>query len=185
MSKLAELERDVWDQIKIATERHDATRLEHFSKLAADIDSAKKDWVLRLDSGLKMNGRPYVEGQGAALKAVREPAVRPVDDFTGRPVRGFEFEGVHVSVYTYKELLLQFTNLLRKKFGAEFDRCALRLGGRKRRYFSRHPRELKYAQELESGGLFVETNLNANLLMKICHSLLRELGCNEAAFKVF
>lgn len=178
MNNLTELEREVWTQIKGATEKHNTLRLAHFSALAADIDVAKNDWVARLEAGLKMNGAGRAPDRRIAPRPDREPATGPDDDFTGKPIRGFAFDGAQFAVSTYKELLIQLTNLLRKKFGEDFDDRALSLGGRKRRYFSRQPRELKYAHEVEGGGLFVETNLNANLIVKICYRLVRDLGCD-------
>jgi hypothetical protein len=60
----------------------------------------------------------------------------------------------------------------------------LSFGGRKRRYFSQRASDLKYAHELESGGLYVETNLNANLIVGICFDMVRELGYDETRLKI-
>lgn len=185
MNAVTELERDVWEQIKAATEKHDTGRLAHFSAIAAEIEAAKRDWLARFQIGLGMNGSANAAASPTAIRSGRRPSSRPDADYTGQPIRGFEFDGHQYSVTTYKELLLQFTNLLRNKFGDTFEREAVTLGGRKRRYFSRDPRELKYAHELEGGGLFVETNLNANLIVKICYGLVRALGHAESNLKVW
>src|SRR5262249_18349435 len=102
-----ELEREVWNHIRQATEKHDAPRLAHFSALAAEIDAAKSDWIARVEAGrnLKAGGHAVEDRRGARLE--RQPAVGPDEDFTGRPIRGFEFDGTHLTVTTYKDLLIQ------------------------------------------------------------------------------
>lgn len=113
-------------------------------------------------------------GAGTATVSAPSPLDAP-GNYTGRPIRGYKLSGVPISVRTYKDLLISLSNTLRKKH-PNFDQCAIQLGGRKRRYFSRRQQDLKYAHELDGGGLFLETNLNANLIVNnICIPLLRQL----------
>lgn len=165
MNSIADIERNIWKEIQAAIEKREAGKLAHLSTLADEIELKKKDWLSRLEKGpTGLNPRTVAPSGGADA------------DFTGRPIKSFVLDGTEVPVSTYKELLVRLTTLLRKKHSDEFDRRALSLGGRKRRYFSRDPRVLKYAHELEPGGLFAETNLNANLIVKICYAIVRELG---------
>jgi hypothetical protein len=170
MNSLGELERVVWKQIQEATERRQSARLAHLGALADEMETKKRDWIARLSSP------PESSNTGS-----NAPSPNPDADFTGRPIRGFGLAGTQVSVNTYKELLLGVANLLRKQHQDAFDRKALSLGGRKRRYFATDARQLKYAHELEGGGLFIETNLNANLIVKICYALVQELGLSPAS----
>ena len=97
-------------------------------------------------------------------------------NYTNRPIRAYALNGARVFVRTYKELLITFCNTLRSRHGPKFDEVALQLGGRKRAYFSRTERTLKYAQELDGGNLFAETNLNSNLIVhNICVPLIQRL----------
>lgn len=180
MASLHELERAIWKEIRTATDTHDASRLASLSPIADEIKIKTAEWASRFDAALRMDGKDHPSDRLASSSGPE----RTDRDFTGRPIRSFTFEGVEVPVSTYKDLLVRLANLLRHKFPKEFDRRALALGGRKRRYFSIAPRELKYAHELETGGLFVETNLNANLIVKNCYSLLRELGCDETKLTI-
>ena len=173
MSSLGEIERVVWKQIQEATERRQGTRLAWLGALAEEMETKKRDWSARL-------GTPP-ESYTASPNA---SASNPDADFTGRPIKGFGLEGAQVSVSTYKDLLLGVANLLRRQHRDAFDGKALSLAGRKRRYFATDPRELKYAQALEGGGLFVETNLNANLIVKTCYELVRELGLPAASLTI-
>lgn len=181
MHNLDGIEREVWKQIQAATEARDTKRLGIFSPLAAEIETKKKDWLARLDAGLKMNGTAvHAEEPRVPISA----STSRDEDFTGRPITGFEFDGMETRVTTYKDLLVRFSNVLRRKHGREFDRRAVTLAGRKRPYFSARPGDLKFAHELDGGGLYVETNLNANLIVKICHWLLTEFGGNPASLRI-
>lgn len=182
MSNLGDIEKEVWEHIQAATKSHNASRLAYFGVLADEIETRKKDWIDRLAAGLRTNGGRHPEADPPGL--TRPNSTRSDGDYTGRPIRGFEFDGIEMPVSTYKDLLVLLTNLLRKKYGEGFDSRALALGGRKRRYFSPDPRQLKYAHELEPGGLFVETNLNANLVVKICYEIVRALGLDEDKLKI-
>lgn len=161
---LGDLERTVWKQIQQATEKRQSARLARLGLLADEMETKRKEWSARLANPLD------------ASPIVQRTPTPPDGDFTGRPIRAFCFEGTEVSVSTYKELLLRLANVLRQKHDREFDRAALSLGGRKRRYFSTDSSKLKYAHELDGGGLFAETNLNANLVVKICYDMLQALG---------
>lgn len=168
---MGDLERTVWKQIQQATEKRQTARLAYLGALADEMETKKKDWIARLDKPAESTNDRF-------------PIPSPGADYTGRPIRAFDFAGINVSVNTYKELLLRLANLLRQKHGEAFDRRVLSLGGRKRRYFAADPKELKYAHELEGGGLFAETNLNANLIVKICYDMVRELGYEPATFNL-
>lgn len=165
MNSLGELERVVWKQIQEATEKRQSARLAHLGALADEMETKKSDWIARL-------GKPPESPNPTSIT----PSPSPDADFTGRPIKGFALGGTQVSVNTYKDLLLGVANTLRQMHRDAFDAKALSLGGRKRRYFATNARDLKYAHVLEGGGLFAETNLNANLIVKICYALVQELG---------
>jgi len=183
MVSLADLESQVWDEIRKATGCMDAHKIAHFSAIARDIGEKKREWEARMTAG-------SLDPHGPASSPVQVPTPtnglkrrghrRPSADYTGRPIRGFEFEGNHVPVNTYKGLLIELANILRRRHPQDFDTKVLSFGGRKRRYFSRDAGDLKYAQELEGHNLYVETNLNANLAVGICFDMVRELGHSEA-----
>lgn len=97
-------------------------------------------------------------------------SLRPDRDYTYHPVRGYKLEGDHVAARSFKDVLISMMNRLRGIHGQEFDRIASTLRGRKRVYFSRDERELKYPYPLAGNGFFMETNLNANLIVGICRS---------------
>ena len=100
--------------------------------------------------------------------------LRPDRDYTHRRIGGFSLFGKQHDARSFHDVLIGCARELRKAHGQTFEQEALSLRGTKRVYFSRNPGELKKPEDL-GGGLFVETNLNANILVGICRALLRKL----------
>jgi len=100
---------------------------------------------------------------------------RPDQEYTHRRTSGFWLFGNRHDARSFHDVLIEFSRELWKADGQGFERAALNLRGTKRAYFSRNAGELKKPEDL-GGGLFVETNLNANILVGICRALLKELG---------
>jgi len=109
---------------------------------------------------------------------------RPDKDYTDHSVSGFRFDGKLVRCRFFKDVLVELSNQLRVCDQAAFDKAAVELRGTKRPYFSRNAGDLKFAQQLTGHGLFVETNLNANLIIGICRQLLVKLGRDPDRFEV-
>jgi len=65
----------------------------------------------------------------------------------------------------------------------EFDKT-LNIGGRKRPYFSRTGNELRAPQKINNSKIYVETNLNANRVVKICFEMLSTFGYTDDDLKI-
>ncbi len=104
---------------------------------------------------------------------------KPDQDYSHSRVRGYSFKGRKVMCHSFRDILLSFCNELRLAEPTTFDRGALTLRGKKRPYFSLTGDALRSPEALIGGGLFVETNLNANLIVGICRALLEKLGRNR------
>jgi negative regulator of replication initiation len=99
-------------------------------------------------------------------------------DYSHARVRGYSFGSKKVKCHSFKEILLSFCNDLRLAEPTMFDRAALLLRGKRRPYFSRTGDGLRLPEALIGRDLFVETNLNANLIVGICRAILEKLGRN-------
>jgi negative regulator of replication initiation len=108
----------------------------------------------------------------------------PDKDYTNLRVRGYRLGANYVPCHSFKEILVGLSNGLRSIHQGNFDKLALTLRGKKRAYFSREARDLRSAEQLSGGGLFVETNLNANLIVGICLKLLEKLGLSVETFQI-
>jgi hypothetical protein len=177
-----EIEKKIWDKMQKAIAQKDARAVAALNAMAFEVGEIKErvsSLTTKLAGPDLLNGThipsssapPTVQPQSASTPC----ALSVVGNYTGRSIHGYRLDGTSVVVRTYKDLLISLSNGLRKKHASRFDQYALQLGGRKRRYFSRNQQDLKYAHEID-GGLFVETNLNANLIVNnICIPLLRQL----------
>jgi hypothetical protein len=184
MLTIDEIEKAVWNKMQQAIAQRDAQAVAALNGMAleaAEIKERVRSLATKLGGPNLSNGVPPQGRVGAPTSAAPSgvSARNLVDvpgNYTGRPIRSYRLNGVSTIVRTYKDLLIDLSNTLRTKHGARFDQCALQLGGRKRRYFSHSQQDLKYAHEVDGGGLFAETNLNANLIVNnICIPLLRQL----------
>ncbi|MGC8725505.1 MAG: type I restriction endonuclease, partial [Thermoplasmata archaeon] len=54
----------------------------------------------------------------------------------------------------------------------------LKLVGTKRPYFSKNPKDLRHPEKINNTDIYVETNLNANYIVKISKSLIKQFGYN-------
>ncbi|MEZ7892521.1 MAG: type I restriction endonuclease [Candidatus Wallbacteria bacterium] len=86
-------------------------------------------------------------------------------------------------VRTWKEILIKLSNYLNEINSSEFQK-SLKVTGRKRPYFSKNPNELRVPQKIEKTDIFVETNLSANTIVKVCTDLIYILGYSENDFKI-
>ncbi len=103
--------------------------------------------------------------------------------YTNKSISIFVFNGKQYRANSWKELLMTMCDVLRENHGSEFEKI-LSLVGRKRPYFTRNPNELRIPQEIGGTNIFVETNLSANQITKICSNMLSAFGYPEDALKI-
>jgi negative regulator of replication initiation len=114
-----------------------------------------------------------------------EGSLIPVDrDYTHHRVKGYKLDGKPYPANSFKDVLLGVSNRLRRQHLERFDKVAKGLFGKKRVYFSPNANDLRHPHRLSDSNLFVETNLNANLIAGICLSLLEALDHDIADFKI-
>jgi negative regulator of replication initiation len=143
--------------------------------------------VLRRQFGLNKatnQSPPATVSHRAELGRRSRESLQPDRDYTDHAVAGYRLDDNFVPCRFFKDVLIGLSNLLRAHNEAAFDQAALKLRGTKRVYFSRNAADLKFAQQLTGHGLFVETNLNANLIVGICRQLLVNLGRDPSTFEV-
>jgi len=105
------------------------------------------------------------------------------EDYTNKTPLNFIFKGKEVAVKSFKNLLVCLSNELLERNPKSFE-AVLILHGRKRKYFSRNKNELHSKIKLRNSDIWVETNLNANIIVKICRRMLHILGYLESDLKI-
>jgi len=145
--------------------------------------------VLRRELGLDS---PAQSGRVAGTLTEERVSARPHGgsltvadrDYTHQSVRGYELDGKHYPANSFKDVLIGLSDRLRREHLQTFDKAAMSLHGKKRAYFSLDPKDLRHPHRLADSHLFVETNLNANLIVAICLSLIEALGHDTGGFAI-
>lgn len=140
-------------------------------------------------------GRPVVTQQIAdaiaeflaGLRAPSEPPTPPPAP-TGRKLKAFVFRGKRVEGRTQADMLVEFLRLIHSMHEAEFDQCLKYLNrfGTKKVYLSKGSpdRSMGQARQIPGTAFYVETQLNADLKIKVCRRLLAFFKYEETDLKI-
>jgi len=93
------------------------------------------------------------------------------ESYTGKSISNFYFRNKKYEVRSWKDFLIRLINILYELHSKDFKKV-LSLKGRKRPYFTHNSNELRNPQKISRTNIFVETNLNADMIVKICFNLL-------------
>ncbi|TVQ54532.1 MAG: ATP-binding protein [Spirulina sp. DLM2.Bin59] len=132
-----------------------------------------------------------------AKKSSRSKAIKPQDDpssapspqtkltkdYTGKNIRAFLFNGNEYEVTTWRELLIMTCTLMKLHHNKEFAQV-LEIRGRKNAYFSKNPEDLKSSEKISGSGIYVETSLSANQIVKFVHRIITVFGYSEDSLDI-
>ncbi|HHT9126173.1 MAG TPA: type I restriction endonuclease [Candidatus Brocadiia bacterium] len=104
-------------------------------------------------------------------------------DYIGKSIMGFYFKNKKYEVRSWHDLLMELSSLIYSLHRNEFER-ALELRGTKRPYFTRNKNELRIPEKISNSNIFVEVNLNANNIVKICYDLLAIFGYSQRDLQI-
>lgn len=106
-----------------------------------------------------------------------------INDYTGKNPFSFWFKNNKFDVKSWKDILIKLSTFLCSNNYSNFEK-SLKLTGRRRPYYSKNPNELRSPYKIDKSDIFVETNLSANNIIKICNDLINILGHSENDFKI-
>ena len=98
--------------------------------------------------------------------------------YIGKSIVAFTFKGTRYPVRSWKEMLIKITDLMLYAHREQFYKV-LNLVGRKRPYFTRNPNELRAPERINNTEIYVETNLNANSIVKLSKHIIELFGYRE------
>lgn len=104
-------------------------------------------------------------------------------NYTGKSIYSFSFRGSKYKVKSWKDLLIKLCEFINSAHRNEFDKT-LNIVGQKRPYFSLTGNELRAPQKINNSKIYVETNLNANRVVKICFEMLATFGYTNNDLKI-
>ena len=105
------------------------------------------------------------------------------DQYTGKSIIGFVFDGNSFEVSRWKDLLTTLAEEVHNRHAPEFERVG-ELHGSKHAYFSRDERELRLPLPVGNSGYFVDTHLSAKMTIQISYRLLFLFSYSERDLKI-
>lgn len=145
-----------------------------FRVVAQEVEEAEEQ-AMEPEAELEVEPQPVEHGDLPATKLVQIP-----EDFTGRTLRAVVFKRHRHEAHSWKDGMLTLFELLRRKDQQKFETTALTIVGRKRPYFTRDKDELRIPQLIpDTASLYVESNLSANHIVKLCYTLITKMGYDE------
>ena len=112
----------------------------------------------------------------------RKPTSIP-ESYSGRSISSFSFRGSQHGVRFWKDLLITLCKILSTTHRNDFNKV-LSIVGRKRPYFTYNENELRIPQKINNTDIFVETNLSANNIVKICLDMLAIFGYSSSELRI-
>lgn len=136
---------------------------------------------------IRSGGQAYISTSQPAKPVKKRDSLVSITSisggYTNRSISAFVFNGTQYKVRSWKDLLMAMCDILIKTHSTEFEKV-LNIRGRKRPYFTRNSNELRIPQEVNETGVFVETNLSANNIVKICLDMISIFGYSEDELKI-
>jgi len=132
--------------------------------ISANISEIETSHVRKIETGAKL---PRTKVDTATIES-----------YISKSVTAFTFKDTRYEVRFWKDVLITICNLMNSIHRNNFERV-LSLQGRKRPYFTKNANELRYPEKIEGTPIFVEINLNANNIVKMCLDVLSLFGYSE------
>lgn len=143
-----------------------------------------EQFLLRHKDHLIISATPPIGIPSRTRPPVTHPTPTLISgSYSGKSISSFYFRGSNYQVRSWKELLIKLCGILKIAHGSQFDKT-LNIVGRKRPYFTRNANELRSPQEISNTDIFVETNLSANNIVKICSAMLAVFGYPSSELRI-
>lgn len=137
-----------------------------------------------ISANLSKIGTPY---RSEAEKKVDLPKIKigteTNESYISKSVTAFNFKGTRYEVRFWKDILIKICNLMSSMHRNNFERV-LNLQGRKRPYFTKNSNELRIPKKIKGTDIFVEINLSANSIVKMCLDVLSLFGYSKEDFTI-
>lgn len=143
--------------------------------------STVEDFISANLSEIEISHRPGIERKVDLPR--RKVSTGKIESYIGKSVTAFTFKNTRYEVRFWKDILIKICNLMNSIHRNDFERV-LSLQGRKRPYFTKNANELRIPEKIEGTDIFVEINLSANSIVKMCLDVLSLFGYSEEDFNI-
>lgn len=104
-------------------------------------------------------------------------------DYTGKEIHSVQFLGKRLSVQKWRQAMEFVIRMLVDENKDQFELIAPTIAGRKRPYISSDPNLLRVPAAIPKTNLFLETNLSANQIARVCFILIEQLGYESSVLR--
>jgi len=99
--------------------------------------------------------------------------------YTGKSPVSFVINNKKMAIRYWVDMLTEVCNFLYSNHQNNFEQKVSSIKGRKRVYFSRNKDELRVPMQIRNSGIYVESNLSANSIVKLSENLAALFGYNS------
>ena len=107
----------------------------------------------------------------------------PDDSLTGTKVRGFYLEDKKYEADSYIDILRQIIKIVLTKNPNANDKL-LSITGKKNKYFSRRPEDLRRPELIKGTDIYLETNENSKTICARCEKILKYFNLDFTSFEI-
>jgi len=119
----------------------------------------------------------------ALLEKLNCNPIRPNDDLTGTKVRGFRLDGKRYEASKHIDVLRQILKIVFLKNPQASDKL-LSITGKKNKYFSKKPEDLRMPELIKGTDIYFETNENAKTICVRCEKILKYFNMDYTSFEI-
>lgn len=103
--------------------------------------------------------------------------------YSGKKVSSFTFNNKTCEVRFWIDVIVRISEILFQTHRNDFNQV-LSLVGRKRPYYTKDKSLLRVPQIIEGTNIYVEANLSANRIVKLCHDVIGLFGYSKSYLKI-
>lgn len=104
--------------------------------------------------------------------------------YIGKSIRSFSFNESEYDVKTWREFLITVCTLMKLAHNKDFANQVLQIKGKKINYFSKNPGDLRNPEKISGSGIYIETNLSANQIVKFVRRIITVFGYPENCIQI-
>jgi len=104
-------------------------------------------------------------------------------NYSGKKIDSFAFKGVAYKPRNWKDLIIKVAEKIYEENRQSIDKI-FTLKGTKRNYYTKNPSEQREPREIGTSGIYVETNFNANKLVKMTLELMDVFMIDRKELKI-
>ncbi|MEK0336541.1 MAG: type I restriction endonuclease [Nitrosopumilus sp.] len=116
-------------------------------------------------------------------RLTRQPQKTITGSYTHKKVSSFTFNNKTYEVRFWIDVLVRISEILFQTHRNDFDQV-LSLVGRKRPYYTKDESLLREPKIIEGTNIYVEVNLSANDIVKLCHDVIGVFGYSKSDLQI-